>query len=72
MQPPGFTVGRERPSAIGLSRHHGAGLQFRHGERGALSALPGPDSGRLPRCQYARYEQALDNDLEGRKNIVPF
>ena len=72
VQLPGSIRRRESPSAIGLSRHHGTGLQLRHGERRALAALPGPDSRRLPRCQYARNEQALDDDFEGRENFLSF
>jgi len=65
-------LGRESPSAIGLSRHHGTGLQLRHGEGRALAALSGPDSRRLPRCQYAWHDQALDDDLEGWENFLSF
>jgi hypothetical protein len=42
-------VGHEGPSAIGLSRHYRTGLQFRDGQRGTLTALPGSDSCRLSR-----------------------
>lgn len=57
--------------SVGFPRDDGTGLQFRHGQRGNLTALSGPHSRGLPRSLYTWDKQAMDDDLEGGKDILP-
>lgn len=69
---PPVTPGRcPRPGAFGFSRHHRTGVQFWDGQRRALAQLPGPNSSRLSGGERTRYQQALDDDFQRGKDLLP-
>lgn len=65
------SVADQCPSAVGFPRDDRTGMQFRHDQRGDLTALSGPHSRGLPRSPYAWDEQAMDDDLKGGEDLLP-